>query len=426
MASRRQVIQPPGMPVPYASFSSAVRFDRWLFVAAQLASDFQSGLAPEVRGNPAMPLVGEDTHIRESRFIFDMLARTFDAAGARFDDGVRIDQYPRTRSVMDPYHVVRKERLAPPRPASTSVLVDGLLVPDTRIGVELIAILPEGEFQKRAVDTDQVPQTLFGIAPAILAGDFVFAAAQVATDFKTGLAPEARRHPAFWQGSDIELQTRYMLRNFEVVLEASGSSLRNVVKAMVYLTDITDIPRFDRVWREAFPTDPPARTILPCPGLGVAETRVEINLVAVTDTGATRKAVIASPDGRRPLFHESWAVRAGNLLFLSGLMAADEEGLVSAARVNPQHPYVTASAHAQTEHIFERADRICRAAGASLSNAVRMLTVHTDLSEWSHSARLWRRHFPQGDPATTSIRMPAPLPVPGATVLVDLWVGVGD
>jgi enamine deaminase RidA (YjgF/YER057c/UK114 family) len=307
------------------------------------------------------------------------------------------------------------------------VLVDGLLVPDARIGVELVVVLPEGEFHKRVVDTDKVPQTLFGIAPAIRAGDFVFVAAQVATDFQTGLAPEARRHPAFWQGSDIELQTRYTLRNFEVVLEASGSSLGNVVKAMVYLTDLNDIPRFDRVWREAFPTEPPARTIVPCGGLGVAETRVEINLIAVTDHGATRKTVIASPDGRSPVFHESWAVRAGNLLFLSGLMGADGDGLVPAARINPHHPYVTASVEAQTEHILERADEICRAGGSTLSNAVRMLTVHTDLRDWARSARVWRHHFPQGDPATTSIRMPAPLAVPGASVLLDLWVGVpGD
>jgi enamine deaminase RidA (YjgF/YER057c/UK114 family) len=423
---RRQVIVPPGVPVPYPGFSPAVRFGRWLFVAAQLASDFRSGLAPEVRGNPAMPLAGEDTHIRESRYIFDMLARTLGAAGARFDDGVRIDQFPRTRGVMDPYHVVRKERLSAPRPASTSVLVDGLLVPDARIGVELVVVLPDGEFQKRGVDTDQVPQTLFGIAPAIRAGDFVFVAAQVATDFKSGLAPEARRHPAFWQGSDIELQTRYMLRNFEMVLAAAGSSLPNVVKAMVYLTDITDIPRFDRVWREAFPTDPPARTIVPCPGLGVSDTRVEINLIAVTDAGATRKTVITSPDGQGPLFHESWAVRAGDLLFLSGLVAADQEGLVPAARVNPHHPYVAGGAHVQTEYILERAELICRAAGTRLANAVRMLTIHSDLNEWSQSARVWRRHFPDGDPATTSIRMPAPLAVPGATVLLDLWVGVGD
>jgi enamine deaminase RidA (YjgF/YER057c/UK114 family) len=306
------------------------------------------------------------------------------------------------------------------------VLVDSLLVPDARIGVELVAILPERNFRKSAVDTDKVPQTLFGIAPAIRAGDFVFVAAQVATDFQTGLAPEARRHPAFWQGSDIELQTRYMLRNFEVVLEASGSSLRNVVKAMVYLTDLNDIPRLDRVWREAFPAEPPARTIVPCPGLGVKETRVEINLIAVADAGTVRKTVIVPPDGQRPLFHESWAVRAGNLLFLSGLMAADADGLVPAARINPHHPYVTAGVEAETEHVLERAEQICRAGGSALSNAVRMLTVHTDLREWSRSARVWRPRFPDGDPATTSIRMPAPLAVPGASLLLDLWVGVPD
>jgi enamine deaminase RidA (YjgF/YER057c/UK114 family) len=222
------------------------------------------------------------------------------------------------------------------------------------------------------------------------------------------------------------MQTRYILHNFELVLQAAGSSLRNVVKAFVYLTDITDLPRLERAWREAFPDEPPARTVIPAAGLGVADTRVEINLVAVRDDGITRKEVVRGPGVPPPLFHESSAVRAGNLLFLSGLMAADADGLVAAARVNPHHPHVTASAEAQVEHILDQADRICRAAGTRLSNAVRMLTVHTGLGEWACMARAWRRHFTDGDPATTSIRMPAPLAVPDATVLLDLWVGVGD
>jgi enamine deaminase RidA (YjgF/YER057c/UK114 family) len=421
---RREVVVPAGVPRPYPAFAPAVRFDDWIFVSAQLGSDFQTGLAPEVRGHPGMPLAGEDSRIRESRYIFRVLERTLSAAGARIEDGVRIDQFPTTRAVMDPYHVVRKETLAPPRPASTSVLVESLLVPAARIGVELVAIRPAGTFVKQVVDAEGVPETLFGIAPAIRVGDYVFVAAQVATDFATGLAPEARRHPAFWQGSEVELQTRYMLRNFERVLTAAGSSLGNVVKAFVYLTDITDLPRLDRVWREAFPDNPPARTVIPAAGLGVADTCIEINLIAVTDSGGTRKEVIAVPGVSGPLFHESLAVRAGNLLFLSGLMAATEEGLVPSARVNPQHPYVTASAEAQVEHVLDVAERICQAAGTRLANAVRMLSVHTDLGEWARMARLWAGRFADGEPATTSIQMPAPLAVPGATVLLDLWIGV--
>lgn len=423
MAKRRAVITPEGVPVPYPGFSPAVRHDQWIFAAAQTAVDPATGLASEARANPAMPLIGEDQRFRESRHIFQLLARTVAAAGGRLEDGVRIDQFPVTRSIMDPYHTVRSHTLPAPRPASTSVMVSGLLAPAASIGVELIALAGDAAVAKEAVATTDVPHNRFGIVPAIRAGDFVFLAAQVATDFQHGLAPEARRHPAFWQGSEIELETRYVLKNFETVLRAAGSSLQNVVKAFVYLTDLNDIPRLDRVWREAFPTDPPARTIIPAAGLGVAETRVEINLVAVTDNGATRKEAIRPLDGKAALFHESRAVKAGKLLFLSGLMAADEDGLIAAARVNPHNPHVTASTQIQTEFILDQADMLCRSADCRLSDAVRMLSVHLEWRDWAASRAAWNARFNQGEPATTSIAVPAPLAVPDATVLLDLWIG---
>ena len=96
---------------------------------------------------------------------------------------------------------------------------------------------------------------LAGYSPAIRAGDFVFLAGQVPTDWKSGIAPEARVDPNFWEGSRIERETRYILENMALTLEAAGSSMPNVVKAQVYLTDINDLPRLDRVWREAFPGD---------------------------------------------------------------------------------------------------------------------------------------------------------------------------
>ncbi|MGE0284526.1 MAG: RidA family protein [Rhizobiaceae bacterium] len=423
MAQRRKVIIPEGVPLPYPEFAPAVCYDHWIFASAHTAADYVSGLAAEARVNAGMPLMGEDERFREARHIFSTLERTFAAAGGSLNDCVRIDQFPTTRSIMDPYHTVRSETLSTPRPASTSVMVSGLLAPAAQIGVELIGLSGNAPFVKEAVIPADVPHSLFGIVPAVRAGDFVFVAAQVATDFKTGLAPEARRNPAFWQGSEIELETRYILKNVETVLRAAGSSLDNVVKAFIYLTEMRDIPRLDRVWREAFPKDPPARTIIPAAGIGVADTRIEINLVAVTNGGAARKEVIHPSDGKPALFHESRAVKAGNLLFLSGLMAITEEGLVDSARINPHNPHVTMSDQIQAEHIFDQADMICASAGCRLSDAVRMLSVHTDWRGWVSSKAAWGPRFRSGEPATTSIAVPGPLAAPGASVLFDLWVG---
>ena len=44
------------------------------------------------------------------------------------------------------------------------------------------------------------------------------------------------------------------------MLESAGSGLDRIVKMTVVLADSADYNEMNRVWREFFPTDPPART----------------------------------------------------------------------------------------------------------------------------------------------------------------------
>ena len=76
----------------------------------------------------------------------------------------------------------------------------------------------------------------------------MFAAGQLASDFKTGVPPRRARSRGFpYYGSDIELQTGYVLENLKKTFEAAGSSLDHVVKAQVFLTDLNDFAGFDTV-----------------------------------------------------------------------------------------------------------------------------------------------------------------------------------
>jgi enamine deaminase RidA (YjgF/YER057c/UK114 family) len=421
--TKRTVLRPAGLPAAEER-TYGIRYGNWVFVSAIMATDFRSGLAPQVHGNPAIPLAGEEVTIRETKYIYKTIQAVLATAGTDIQKGVRIDQFPVSRNAVDPYHVARKNILEAPRPASTSVDILGLLSPDASIQVEMIAIVPAPGFEKEGIKADQIPQPLAGYSPAIRAGDFVFLAGQVPTDWKSGIAPEARVDPNFWEGSRIERETRYILKNMALTLEAAGSSMPNVVKAQVYLTNINDLPRLDRIWREAFPKDPPARTIYPVRSLGVTESCIEINFVGVADNGKTRKDVVSTGAARRPIFHESQAIRAGEFLFLSGLMAADESGLVDAARINPGYPYESDSAAVQMDDIMTQAQAICRAAGTDLSRALRMLNVHTDLNEYYRAAQIRRRFFTDGEPASATILVAAPFQIPGCSIMADLWVAM--
>ena len=55
------------------------------------------------------------------------------------------------------------------------------------------------------------PRPLAHYNEAVRCGEWIFAAGQIASDYKTGVPPEARRKPGFpYYGSDIKLQTRYI------------------------------------------------------------------------------------------------------------------------------------------------------------------------------------------------------------------------
>src|SRR5437773_6282807 len=120
----------------------------------------------------------------------------------------------------------------------------------------------------------------------------IYAAGQHASHFKTGVPADAIRIPKFpFYDSDIKLQTRYVLENLKKTFEAAGSSLDDVFKAQVFLTDLNNFNAFDEVWKEYFKL-PPARTTVGTTGLLVKDTLVEIDLIGcVTGKGTTKEAV---------------------------------------------------------------------------------------------------------------------------------------
>src|SRR5207253_10698223 len=136
------------------------------------------------------------------------------------------------------------------------------------------------------------PRPLANYSEAMVTGPWIFAAGQLASDFKTGVPAEARKHPNFpFYGSDIKLQTRFVLENLKKTFAAAGSSLDDVCKAQVFLTVLNDFNGFDEVWKEYFKL-PPARTTVGTTGLLVKDTLVEIDLIGcVTGKGTTKEAV---------------------------------------------------------------------------------------------------------------------------------------
>src|SRR3954447_13337058 len=164
--------------------------------------------------------------------------------------------------------------------------------------------------KREVITTPGAPTPMAHYCQGVLAGDTVYAAGQIASDYKTGVAPEAGQDPAFpYYGSDIQKQARYVLQNLSNVFEAAGSSLADVVKSQVFLTDLNDFYYFDQVWKQFFPAPPP-RTTVQVSGLLVPGCRVEIDLIGVKS--AVRRDRVTGAKTPAPMAHYCQGIVCGD------------------------------------------------------------------------------------------------------------------
>ena len=100
----------------------------------------------------------------------------------------------------------------------------------------------------------------------IAAGPFIFVAGQRPVDVNGKM------------GSDIKEQTRFCIENIKAILEEAGSSLADIVKSNIYLSDIGNFAAMNEVYREMIPEPYPARTTI---GTMLRGILVEIEVIAL-------------------------------------------------------------------------------------------------------------------------------------------------
>ena len=122
---------------------------------------------------------------------------------------------------------------------------------------------------KHVPELPDTPASSLPFSRVVEANGFVFLAGQVGDVPGTaGAVP-----------GGIEAETRAMLDNVARLLGAVGLDLADVVRSTVYLRDFDDFAAMNRVYREYFPTDPPARATVGVTRLA-ADFRVEIEVTA--------------------------------------------------------------------------------------------------------------------------------------------------
>ena len=443
MAKRvRKSVIPKGLPMPKMKYSPGVHAGPWLFPSGQFASDFSAnGVAPEATRDPQSPDLQPSELRLQSRYIWKNLKRVLDAGDSSLDHVVRMDHFFVHRDFedavipsIDEYLLVRDEFFPNPdtRPTANSMSCSNLLCKPGILEIDFVAVTKKSKWVKETIRSSRVADPPEGHSHAVRVGPYVFCSSALASDSVHSVDPATATNENIWCGNDIANQTRSILDQLALILEDAESDLDLTAKAQVYLTPegMKDVYRFDEVWRERFPKNPPARTLIPVDSLGIKDCVVAISLVAVTtDSNIKLETVNARGIPKWPL-HEPHAMKAGNLVFLSSALATDNKGrFPSELRLNPNWPWYEKYDKPiiqQMEYILDNAEKVVQAAGGSgYDNVVRRQCFHTDYDEFILTWGVWRSKYPHNPPASTTIEEAnCPLPVSGATMMLDLWAYV--
>ncbi|MDC0766385.1 RidA family protein [Streptomyces sp. HD] len=131
MSDLTRIPAPDGV-APAAQYTHVVLgTGRFVAVSGQLALDEHGGLVGE--GDPAA----------QARQVFENLRRCLAAAGATFDDVVKLTYFVTDMSHMPALRTARAEHIPDDRlPAASAVQVAGLVRPEFLMEVEAFAVVP--------------------------------------------------------------------------------------------------------------------------------------------------------------------------------------------------------------------------------------------------------------------------------------------
>ena len=122
----------------------------------------------------------------------------------------------------------------------------------------------------RVIRPERAPNTGLPFSPGILAGNTLYVSGHLGRD------PMNNRLVS----GGIESETRQALANIREVLRTAGMDFKDVTSVTAYIASFDEFAKFNAVYREVFPNDPPARATVQVAALN-DRARIELQMVAV-------------------------------------------------------------------------------------------------------------------------------------------------
>ena len=103
--------------------------------------------------------------------------------------------------------------------------------------------------EKKIICTPDAPKAIGPYAQAIRYGELLFVSGMVPIDPETGELLTG----------NFEAEVKLVLENLKAVVEASGMSLKNVLKASIFMKDLANFEKFNEIYGRYFGDILPAR-----------------------------------------------------------------------------------------------------------------------------------------------------------------------
>ena len=244
---------------------------------------------------------------------------------------------------------------------------------------------------RRDINLDPPPRLPF--SHAVRTGNLIFLSGTIAVDGEGGLVGRG----------DVRAQTRWILERMRAVLQASGSSLDDVVASTVYLTSAGDFGAMNEAYRPFWSRHPPTRTTV-ITRLVVPDALVEIGLVAVP-AGAGREVIQPAHWAPAPNPY-SFAIRTEDVVFLAGLV--------------PRRPadgsLVEGDASVQTRALLDNAADLLASAGLTFEHVVAARVYLTEARSFAGMNAVYAEAFAGGFPARATVQAG----LPGRDIQVEM------
>jgi reactive intermediate/imine deaminase len=352
MAQGRQTFPgPPNFP-----FSSAVKADGLIYVAGTIVAEGDiRAQTKAVIGNLSQTLQKTGSSLANVASVHVYLTKAEDFAA--------MNEVYRTFWTKDP-------------PVRTTIVSD-LVVPGGLVEMSMVAVPNGGE--RVVVHPSDWMQSPNPYSYGIRSGDTLFLAGLVSRNGKDNSVVEG----------DMTAQTKTVLDNAGQILKAAGMSLDNVVSSRVFITDGTKFQEMNKTYQTYFPKDPPARATVIAPLMG-AQYQVEITLTASKQPkqAFTTPAADGSPGKPNPIL--SSAIKAGNKLYVSGILGNTAEN--------------KGNTEAQTVELLARVGRTLKAAGYDWPNVADGIVYITDVKNFDAMNKGYRTIFTKDFPSRATVR----------------------